>query len=73
MRAPSLEAPEWERCIRQYAHLAEQIAAQVVSTDVLCAWINAEEVAAAAVQHAQEWVHILLDAMQSQKLEQIQV
>lgn len=73
VRAPSLEAPEWEHRIHQYAALAEQVAAQVHCTDAGCARINTEEVAAAAAQHAQEWVHTLLQAVRAQKLVQIQV
>ena len=72
-RAPSLEASEWERRLQQHAALAEQLAAQAQHTDVGCVWVNAEDVAAAAVQHAQEWVRMLLEAIHSQELVQIEV
>ena len=72
-RATSLEASEWERRIQQYAALAEQLAAQAHHTDVGCIRVNAEEVAAAAAQHAQEWVQMLLEAIHSQELAHIEV
>ena len=72
-RAASLEAPEWERRVQQYAALAEQIAAQAQHTDLGCIRVNAEEIAAAAAQHAQEWVRMLLEAIYAQELVQIEV
>ena len=72
-RDPSLEAAEWERRIQQCAAFGEQIAAQAHHTDVGCVRINAAEVAAMAAQHAQDWVRVLLEAVRSQELAQIQV
>ena len=72
VKTPSLEAPEWERRICQYAALAEQVAEHGRHLDVGCVRVDPEEVAAAAAQHAQEWVQVLLEAMHSQEAVQMQ-
>ncbi len=73
VRDPSLGPAAWEWRIRQYAALADEIAAQPQYADVGCVRVNSKEVAASASRHAQEWVKLLLEAVHSQELAHVLV
>ena len=66
-RIPSLRAADWEWRIRQYADLAEEVLADLRYADIGFMRINTRELAAAIAHHAQQWVDLLLEAVQSQE------
>ena len=64
-REPGPDALEWEWRIGEYAALAEGFAAWPHHTDIEFMRVSTAEAAAAVVQHAQEWLGLLLEAFRT--------
>ena len=65
-RDPAPDALEWEWRIGEVAAHAEGLAAWPHHTDIGFVRLSAVEAATAAVQHAQEWLGLLLEAFRTQ-------
>ena len=64
-RDPAPDALEWEWRIGEFAALAEGFATWPHHTDIGFMRISTVEIAAAGLQHVQEWLGLLLEALRT--------